>query len=74
MAGSQWFSPVPSINKTDRHDITNIVESGAKHYKTNQPANYILANKKLPTVAINNTELQSEMPFLTHLGQKLCNR
>ena len=37
MAG-QWFSPgtaVSSINKTDRHDITNIVESGVKHQNPN---------------------------------------
>jgi hypothetical protein len=27
-----WFSPVPSTNKTDRHDIT---ESGIKHHQTN---------------------------------------
>jgi hypothetical protein len=35
---SQWFSsgtPVSSTNKTDRHDITNIVESGVKHHITN---------------------------------------
>jgi hypothetical protein len=32
----RWFSPgspVSSINKTDRHDICNIVESGVKHHK-----------------------------------------
>ena len=27
-----WFSPVPSTNKTDHHDIT---ESGIKHHQTN---------------------------------------
>jgi hypothetical protein len=30
-----WFSPgtpVSSINKSDCHDITNIVESGIKHH------------------------------------------
>ena len=33
------FSPVSSTNKTDRHDITEIVfcESGVKHNKTNKP-------------------------------------
>jgi hypothetical protein len=37
-ATGQWFSPVSSTNKTDRHNITeNIVESGIKHHKTNQP-------------------------------------
>jgi hypothetical protein len=35
-AQASWFSPgipVSSTNKTDRHDITNIVESGVKHHK-----------------------------------------
>ena len=32
-----WFSPVFSTNKTDRHDDWNIVESGVKHHKPNQP-------------------------------------
>jgi hypothetical protein len=34
----QWFSPgtpVSSINKTDRHDITEIIESGVKHHILN---------------------------------------
>ena len=39
LATSQWFSPVSSTKKTDRHDINwNIVESGIKHHKpTNEP-------------------------------------
>ena len=36
-----WFSPGSSTNKTDLHDIhlcnANIVKSGVKHHKTNQP-------------------------------------
>jgi hypothetical protein len=34
-----WLSPRPpvsSTNKTDRHDITVIVESGIKHHQTNK--------------------------------------
>jgi len=34
----QWFSPgtlASSINKTDRHDITEIIESGVKHHNLN---------------------------------------
>jgi hypothetical protein len=36
LATGQWFSlgtPVSSANKTDRHDITESVESGVKHHK-----------------------------------------
>jgi hypothetical protein len=37
----QWFSPVSSTNKTDRHDIAqNIVESGIKHHQTNKQTFY----------------------------------
>ena len=35
LAAGQWFSlgtPVSSTNKTDRQDITEIVESGVKHH------------------------------------------
>ena len=38
-----WFSsgtPVSSTNKTDCHDITDIVESGVKH---NNPNSFILS-------------------------------
>ena len=35
-------TPVSSTNKTDRHDVWNIVESGVKHHKpTNQGFHYI---------------------------------
>ena len=34
--GRSRFSPVSSANKTDRHDITEMIyESGAKHHKPN---------------------------------------
>jgi hypothetical protein len=39
LATGQWFSPGPpvsSTNKTDRHDITEITESGIKHHQTKQ--------------------------------------
>jgi len=35
LATGQWFSPVFFTNKTDRHDITDIVESVVKHHKPN---------------------------------------
>jgi len=41
----RWFSPGPpvsSTNKTDRHYIWNIVESGVKHHQTNKkPLHYL---------------------------------
>jgi hypothetical protein len=44
LAVGRWFSPISSTNKTDRHDLTEILlgESGVKHNKTNQPS-YIVA-------------------------------
>jgi hypothetical protein len=36
LATGHWFSPVPSTNITDRHDIAwKIVESGVKHHNPN---------------------------------------
>jgi hypothetical protein len=46
----QWFSlgpPVLSTNKTGRHNIKYIVESGKKHHKTKPKPNYL-------TMMINN--------------------
>ena len=39
LATGWWLSPgtpFPSANKADNHDITDIVESGAKHHNLNQ--------------------------------------
>ena len=33
LATGQWFSPVSSTSKTDRHNNWNILESGVKHHK-----------------------------------------
>jgi hypothetical protein len=35
LAAGLWFSPGSSTNKTARHNITNIVESGIKHHNPN---------------------------------------
>jgi len=39
LATGQWFSPVSSTNKTDRHDITEILLSLVKQYKPIKPNN-----------------------------------
>jgi hypothetical protein len=37
LATGRWFSPVFHTNKTDRHDITEILlKSGVKHHQTNK--------------------------------------
>jgi len=45
----RWFFPGPpvsSTNKTDRHDITEIiVESGVKHHKTNIHDKHLLGDQ-----------------------------
>jgi hypothetical protein len=42
-------TPVSSTNKTDRHDITEIVESGVKHHKPNPTIVNFLKGKKTAT-------------------------
>ena len=52
LAADLWFSPgtpVSSTNKTDRHDITEIVESGVKHHKPSPTIVNFLKEKKTRT-------------------------
>jgi hypothetical protein len=46
LAAGRWFSLLSFTNKTDRHNITNIVESGVKHHNPNPllSITYILNN------------------------------
>jgi hypothetical protein len=39
MKGGASDISVSSTNKTDRHDITNIIESGVKHHSPNPNPN-----------------------------------
>ena len=69
LAAGRWFSPVPSTNKSDRHDITEILLKGALNtinYLPQQPS-FIFIEHCL-CIAFNivwTTISQKSGPFIT---------
>jgi hypothetical protein len=62
-----------STNKTDHHDITNIVESGVKHHNPNpMEANHQTTIQLYPNFNLDEKSERMVILMLFYISQSLC--